>query len=106
RPLKTGAVRGGIPFGRGALSYLLRNRFYIGEISYKGEILPGEQPPILDRDLFERVQHRLTEHWGHRNRSKTPSDSVLTGLLYDDAGYRMTPTHATKAGLRYRYYVS
>jgi hypothetical protein len=34
----------------------LRNRFYIGEVNYKGEIYPGEQPSILDRDLFDRVQ--------------------------------------------------
>jgi hypothetical protein len=27
-------------------------------------------------------------------------------LLFDDAGHRMVPTHATKAGVRYRYYVS
>jgi site-specific DNA recombinase len=30
----------------------------------------------------------------------------LTGLLFDDVGHRMVPTHATKAGVRYRYYVS
>jgi hypothetical protein len=30
----------------------------------------------------------------------------LTGLLFDDAGHRMVPTHATKAGVRYRYYIS
>ncbi len=30
----------------------------------------------------------------------------MTGLLFDDAGYRMAPTHATKAGVRYRYYIS
>src|SRR6202162_3974602 len=34
------------------------------------------------------------------------SDHLLTGLLFDDAGHRMIPTHATKAGVRYRYYVS
>src|SRR5246500_2924248 len=51
RPLATGGTRGGIPFERGSLFYLLRNRFYIGEVRYKGEILPGEQPPILDRAL-------------------------------------------------------
>jgi hypothetical protein len=28
------------------------------------------------------------------------------GLLYDDAGHRMIPTHATKGGIRYRYYAS
>lgn len=33
RLLKTGKVRGGVPFGRGALFYLLRNRFYIGEVN-------------------------------------------------------------------------
>ena len=32
--------------------------------------------------------------------------SLLAGLIYDDAGERMTPTHANKKGTRYRYYVS
>src|SRR6516225_5090980 len=44
RLLATGGTRGGIPFERGTLFYLLRNRFYIGEVRYKGDILPGEQP--------------------------------------------------------------
>ena len=30
--LSTGTTRGGIPFGRGALYYLLSNHFYIGEV--------------------------------------------------------------------------
>jgi DNA invertase Pin-like site-specific DNA recombinase len=41
----TGKTRGGIPFGRGALSHLLRNRFFVGEVSYKGEVLPGSRLP-------------------------------------------------------------
>jgi hypothetical protein len=101
-----GATHGGIPFERGSLFYLLRNRFYIGEVKYKGEILPGEQPAIMDRQLFDAVQQRLTDQWSHRNHAKSKSDHLLTGLLYDDAGHRMIPTHATKAGIRYRYYVS
>jgi len=106
RPLATGAIRGGVPFGRGSLFYLLRNRFYIGEVTYKTEILPGEQPAIMDRALFDEVQQKLSEQWSHRNRAKTKSDHLLTGLLFDDAGHRMVPTHATKLGIRYRYYVS
>jgi site-specific DNA recombinase len=54
--LATGATRGGIPFGRGALYYLLSNQFYIGEVKYKNEILPGEQPPIVDRALLLPAQ--------------------------------------------------
>jgi site-specific DNA recombinase len=102
----TGATHGGIPFERGSLFYLLRNRFYIGEVKYKGEILPGEQPAIMERELFDAVQQKLTDQWSHRNHAKSKSDHLLTGLLYDDAGHRMIPTHATKAGIRYRYYVS
>jgi len=102
----TGATHGGIPFGRGSLFYLLRNRFYIGEVKYKGDILPGEQPAIMDRDLFDGVQQKLTDQWSHRNHAKAKSDHLLTGLLFDDAGHRMIPTHATKAGIRYRYYIS
>jgi hypothetical protein len=45
--LKSGRTIGGIPFTRGPLSYLLRNRFFVGEVVYKGEALPGPQPPIL-----------------------------------------------------------
>jgi site-specific DNA recombinase len=106
RQLSTGATRGGIPFGRGALYYLLSNHFYIGEVKYKNEILPGEQPPIMDRTLFDAVRQKSLVQWSHRTIMRNKSDHLLTGLLFDDAGHRMIPTHATKAGIRYRYYVS
>jgi DNA invertase Pin-like site-specific DNA recombinase len=106
RLLSTGATRGGIPFGRGALYYLLSNRFYIGEVKYKDEILPGEQPPIMDRELFEAVRQKSLAQWSHRTVLRNKSDQLLTGLLFDDAGHRMIPTHAKKAGIRYRYYAS
>jgi DNA invertase Pin-like site-specific DNA recombinase len=106
RLLSTGATRGGIPFGRGALYYLLSNHFYVGEVKYKNEILPGEQPPILDRKLFAAVRQKSLAQWSHRTVARNKSDHLLTGLLFDDAGHLMVATHATKAGVRYRYYVS
>jgi site-specific DNA recombinase len=106
RLLSTGATRGGIPFGRGTLYYLLSNRFYLGEVKYRDEILPGEQPPIMERALFEAVRQRSLAQWSHRTVARNKSDQLLTGLLFDDAGHRMIPTHATKAGIRYRYYAS
>jgi site-specific DNA recombinase len=106
RLLATGATRGGVPFGRGSLFYLLRNRFYIGEVKYKDEILPGEQQAIMDRALFDAVQQKLTDQWTTQSTARNASDHLLTGLLFDDAGNRMVPTHATKSGVRYRYYAS
>jgi site-specific DNA recombinase len=41
RSLKSRRMVGGIPFTRGPLAHLLRNRFYIGEVALKGEVLPG-----------------------------------------------------------------
>jgi hypothetical protein len=32
--------------------------------------------------------------------------SLLTGLVFDETGERLTPTYAVKKGTRYRYYVS
>src|ERR1700674_2226031 len=63
KQLSTGATRGGIPFGRGTLYYLLSNRFYIGEVKYKNEILPGEQPSIMDRALFDAVRQKSLAQW-------------------------------------------
>ncbi len=40
------------------------------------------------------------------NGSHAGEPSLLTGLLYDDRGNRMSPSHAVKHGIRYRYYVS
>ena len=106
KTFSTGKTRGGIPFGRGALSHLLRNRFFIGEVKYRGELLPGEQPAIIDKALFEAVQQKLSDHQSHRTLTRQKADHLLKDLLFDDAGHRMIATHATKAGVRYRYYVS
>ena len=46
RTLKSGKTVGGIAFTRGPLAHLLRNRFYIGEVAFKGEIFDGEQLAI------------------------------------------------------------
>ena len=106
RTLKSGKTVGGIPFTRGPLAYLLRNRFYIGEVTFKGEVLRGEQAAILDRDLFKAVQAKLEEQGNNHKRTRTRSEALLTGRIFDDRGNRMSPTHARKAGVKYRYYLS
>jgi hypothetical protein len=106
RHLSSGGTRGGVPFTQGPLFWILRNRFYIGEVKFKGEILPGPQPPLLNRDLFEAVQAKLTEQWSHRTQAKQKSKALLAGIIFDDAGIKMIPTYATRNRVRYRYYIS
>ena len=106
KTLKTGRAIGGIPFNRGPLAYLLRNRFYIGEVVFKGEILKGEQEPILDRVLFDRVQEKLSDQRVATAGLRSGTHALLMGLIVDDRGNAMTPTHTVKKGVRYRYYIS
>jgi site-specific DNA recombinase len=106
RHLSNGRTVGGIPFTRGPLAYLLRNRFYIGEVDFKGEICPAEHPPALDRDLFEAVQRKLAEQRNGYRAVRASAVALLTGRIFDDRGNRMSPSHSSKGAARHRYYVS
>src|SRR5476649_630076 len=96
----------GIRFGTGALAHLLKNRFYIGEVVYRGATHRGEHEPILDRELFEAVQAKLATNTVLRQVRLKGSPAILTGRIFDDRGNRMSPSHSNKLGVRYRYYVS
>jgi DNA invertase Pin-like site-specific DNA recombinase len=104
--LANGRIRGGGRFGVGALTHLLKNRFYIGEIAYRGETHRGEHEPIVSRQVFESVQAKLGSKAVERELRLKGSSAILMGRIYDDRGNRMTPSHSNKHGVRYRYYVS
>jgi site-specific DNA recombinase len=106
RRLANGRTIAAACYGVGPLAHLLKNRFYIGEVAYRGEIHPGEHQPILDRALFDAVQIRLKEQVVARSAIRSSSPALLAGRIFDDRSNPMTPTHANKKGVRYRYYVS
>ena len=107
RTAADGSPYGGNSFSRGALYLMLQNRIYRGEIVHKGTAHPGEHAPIIDEDLWSSVQLRLEANGVERRAGQAPAKSnLLTGMLFDADGQPMTPTHAVKKGVRYRYYVS
>jgi DNA invertase Pin-like site-specific DNA recombinase len=102
-----GSAYGGQALGRGALYAMLSNRLYRGEIVHKGVSHPGQHDPIVDEVLFNTVQQILAANRANRKRgTNADAPSLLAGLIFDADGNRMTPTHASKKGVRYRYYVS
>ena len=42
--------------GANRLSAMLRNTYYIGAVQYAGKSYPGRHEPLIDEDVFERVQ--------------------------------------------------
>ena len=105
RTTADGTSYGGKPFSRGALYQLLQNKIYIGLTIHKGQSYPGEHDAIVDQNLWEATQTLLDSNRVER-RSLTGNVQILTGLVFDASGEAMTPSHASKKGVRYCYYIS
>jgi len=100
-------THGGKAFSRGHLYRILQNRVYLGEVAHKDATHPGEHAAIVERALWDKVHKVMASN--RRAAAigmRCESNSLFKGLVFDDAGNRMSPAHANKAGRRYRYYVS
>jgi DNA invertase Pin-like site-specific DNA recombinase len=106
RDTKVRKFNGGIPFTYGPLAYFLKNRVYIGETGHKDKWFPGEHAAIINRKTFDQVQKLLESRSAGRKATRSASQALLLGKLYDDRGNRMSPSYSTKNGIRYRFYVS
>ena len=84
---------------------MLRNRIYRAEIVHRKQLYPGQHGPIIEQPLWDAVQAQFVGNAAQRNScARTCQPSLLTGMLVDGDGNRMTPSHAVKKGTRYRYY--
>ena len=107
RTASDGSRYGQKPLARGALYLMLQNRIYRGETVHKDKTYPGEHEALVDEALWNEVQALLASNRVDRVPGTTDRQpSLLAGILFDAQGERMTPTHAVKKGVRYRYYVS
>jgi hypothetical protein len=95
----------GALLARGALYTILNNPIYVGRIRHKEQSYPGHHAPIIEQSLWEQVQRQLSTHRKNR-RQRTTEGSLLTGVLFDEHGRCLTPTHTIKENRRYRYYAS
>jgi site-specific DNA recombinase len=101
----SGPHRGGIPFARGSLFYLLKNPVYRGKIVHKGKVYDGEHEAIVDEDLWERVQLHLAAKAPPRMRpTNERQQAMLRGLISDPHGRPMVPTYGSSKIKRYAYY--
>lgn len=94
-------------FSKGQLYHMLSNKAYIGKIIHKNNVYDGEHEPIIDETSFEKVQKLLYENKVDKVcGTKSSSNSLLAGLIFDDNNNRMTPSHSNTHHRKYRYYVS
>ncbi len=100
-------LSGGKRFFRGALFLMLQNRLYRGEVAHNEKIYLGQHEAIIEPELWQAVQDKLAA--GRRERSMAvgaEAPSLLSSLIVDANGTRLSLTHAVMKGKRYHYYVS
>src|SRR6266849_2344397 len=103
---RKGRKMGGQPFIKTNLHMLLTNPTYAGKLRYKTELHNGEHAAIVDPAKWQKVQEMLQYNRHKGSTERNGSGAILKGLLHcRPCGCAMTPTHATKVGKRYRYYV-
>ena len=107
RVRRDGTQFGGSVMGRGQIHHVLSNPVYAGRIRHKDQVHAGQHDAIVDPDWFDAVQARLMDRSAKpRGKPAAAHPSRLAGKIFDETGDRLTPTHASKGGKRYRYYVS
>ncbi len=75
-------------FHRTALSYILNNRFYIGELKRNGSIYQGKYKCLIDRQVFDICQDILN---GRNRRTGHPNLQFSGGLIRcNHCGFAMT----------------
>jgi hypothetical protein len=102
---ENGAItRGGKPFKRDKIKWILQNPFYYGHFRYNGELYEGRHEPIITKSLYDKVQ-AVIEKRGHKEPPhKSPQE--LCGLLRCSCGMAITTEKKVKVqknGNRHEY---
>lgn len=74
--------RNGKPLSYTNFAHILPNTTYIGEYKYGGQVVPGLAEPIIDEQLFHRVQERLKLNARAPGAGKAKVDYLLSGKVW------------------------
>ncbi len=74
-------ARNGKRIHESKFSEVLRNHFYYGEMHWRGLVNQGKHQPIIDKELFDRVQRVARERDRHKQRRHT-YDFTLRSVVF------------------------
>ncbi|MGH9089846.1 MAG: recombinase family protein [Acidimicrobiales bacterium] len=97
------------PVSDSKLQALLKDPYYLGYTTYKGEVRKGRHQRLVDAELFDRVQVVLAERRGRGVRQRRHrhylKGSLWCGQCHENGiESRMLMQWATGNGGRYRYF--
>lgn len=101
RPTRKLASR---PLSRPAVARMLRNPYYIGIVVYMGKRAKGRHHALIDAELFERVQTRLTAKRAAGDRHRKHHHYLKGSLTCDNCGARLIYGKHRGVGGIYEYF--
>lgn len=99
------------PISDASLAKLLRDRYYLGVVTYKGQEFPGRHQPLVDLNLFNRVQTVMDARAASMGSRKRVHQHYLRGVLWcgtcrlQGRTNRMVFTRANGNGGTYDYFM-
>lgn len=69
------------PVSDSKIHQMLRDRYYLGEVRYKGEYYEGRHEALIDVKLFDRVQELLDTR-GYSSERRRKHDHYLKGTIW------------------------
>ena len=102
--IKTHREHGELTYG--SVQYMLKNRRYIGEYSFRDIVVPNGIPAIVPQDLFDRVQEKMGQNSRTPARNKAEDEYLLTTKLFCGycGAYLFGESGKSRNGDIYRYY--
>jgi len=105
---KQSLLPGGRPFDKATLYVLLTNPVLVGKVSHKSALYDGEHDPIVEQEVFDRVQV-LLKHNGRTGgvEIRNKHGALLRGLLrckHCDRAMTHTFSGGGRRAKAYRYY--
>ena len=97
------ASKNGKPRSNSAIYNLLTNQLYIGIMEWKDEVFEGKYQPIIQKQLFDKVQEILKQR-GKPRKKKQRHSFPFCGLFRCSCGAAVTAQWAKGNGGLYRYY--
>jgi DNA invertase Pin-like site-specific DNA recombinase len=103
---KKGEVRGGSLISKSVVHRILTNPLYIGKMPNRStnEVFNGNHEPIIDKELFDKVQAKLYANNAHGDAPYRRGEALLHNKIMTAKGKVFKNHVGNKGEKRYRYY--
>ena len=102
--LRPTARRPARPLDHKAVAHVLTNRYYLGEVRYKGMYYPGRHRPLTDQATFAKVQEVMASHRNGGVRAQKHWHYLAGSLRCARCGSGLVYNVITGRGGRYDYF--